>query len=160
MRGEDGDRGVVSTYTAADGGAFGILHIPGGGSKQVVTPENIDSVDRHIYMNGRELYKRAVLAFGEAAEEALRRAGLRADEIDLMIPHQANRRIIASAAQRIGLPEEKILLNLDMVANTSAASIPIAIDHAVASGRLQADMMVLLAAFGAGLTWGSVVIRW
>jgi 3-oxoacyl-[acyl-carrier-protein] synthase-3 len=77
-----------------------------------------------------------------------------------MIPHQANRRIIVSAAQRIGLPEEKILMNLDMVANTSAASIPIAIDHAVASGRLKEGMMLLLAAFGAGLTWGSAVVKW
>lgn len=160
MRAEDGDCGVLSTFSASDGSAFDILHIPAGGSKQALTPENIERVDRHIYMNGRELYKRAVLAFGEAAEAALKRANIPADAIDLMIPHQANRRIIASAAQRIGLPEEKILLNLDKVANTSAASIPIAIDHAVESGRLREGMLVLLAAFGAGLTWGSAVIRW
>lgn len=160
MCGVEGDHGVIATYSAADGSAFDILHIPAGGSKQVITPDNIAAVDRHIYMNGRELYRRAVMAFGEAAEQALARAGIAASDVDLMIPHQANRRIIVSAAQRIGLPEDKILLNLDKVANTSAASIPIALDHAVQSGRLAEGMVVLLAAFGAGLTWGAAVIRW
>jgi 3-oxoacyl-[acyl-carrier-protein] synthase III len=160
LRGDNGERGILATYSTADGSAYEILHIPAGGSKQVITPDNIEDAQRHIHMNGRELYKRAVHAFGDAAEQALRRAGLGAEEIDFMIPHQANRRIIASAAQRIGLPEEKILLNLDKVANTSAASIPIALDCAVADGRIQENMLLLLAAFGAGLTWGSAVIRW
>lgn len=160
LRGEEGNRGLLTTYTASDGSASDILSIPVGGAKYVITPENIHELDRSIRMNGRELYKRAVVAFGEAVERALKGAGIAADDIDLFIPHQANKRIIVSAAERIGLPEHKIYLNLDRVANTSAASIPIALDQARAEGRVHEDDLILLAAFGAGLTWASAMIRW
>ena len=160
LRGDTSGAGLLSTYTASDGGAYDILMVPAGGSAQVITPETINALNRGIHMNGRELYKRAVHAGGDAAEQALRRANVSVDEIDLFVPHQANRRIIVAAAERIGLPEEKIFLNLDQVANTSAASIPIALDQARALGRIQEGSLVLLAAFGAGLTWGSAVVRW
>ncbi|NUM54257.1 MAG: ketoacyl-ACP synthase III [Candidatus Hydrogenedentes bacterium] len=160
VQAREGDSGVLSTYTASDGGGYDILMVPAGGSAQVITPENINALNRGILMNGRELYKRAIHAFGDAVEQALRRAHVSVDDIDIFVPHQANRRIIAAACERIGLPEEKIFLNLDQVANTSAASIPIALDQACSQGRIREGSLVLLAAFGAGLTWGSAVIRW
>ena len=160
LRADNGDSGVITTYTASDGGGHDILMVPAGGSAQAITPENINELNRGILMNGRELYKRAVYAFGDAVEQALQRANVSVDEIDLFVPHQANKRIIAAACERIGLPEEKIFLNLDQVANTSAASIPIALDQACAQGRIREGSLVLLASFGAGLTWGSAVIRW
>lgn len=160
LRAEEGDGGVLSTFTASDGEAYDILIVPAGGSRQAITPDNILELDRGIRMNGRELYKRAIFAFGDAIEQALNRAGVCVDDVDVFVPHQANKRIIASAADRIGLPEEKIYLNVDRVANTSAASIPIALDQAVAEGRIRRGSLVLLAAFGAGLTWASAVIRW
>lgn len=160
LRGEQGDRGIISTFSRADGSACDMLHIPAGGTRQPITPENIDTVVRGLNMDGRALYKRAVHAFGEATYEALARAGIRAEDIDLFVPHQANLRIITAAVERIGLPEDKIFLNLDRVANTSAASIPIALDDAVTQGLIKDFDIVLLAAFGAGLTWASAVVRW
>ena len=111
-------------------------------------------------MNGQALYKRAIGAFGDAIEVALKQTGLRVDEIDLFIPHQANKRIIDAAAKRVGLTEDKVFLNVMTAANTSAASIPIAIDQARALGRIKEGDTVLLAAFGGGLTWASAMIRW
>ena len=160
LRADTGAAGILSTYTASDGGGHSILMVPAGGSAQVITPENIGALNRGILMNGRELYKRAVYAFGEAVEQALRRTNVSVEDIDLFVPHQANRRIIVAACERVGLPEHKIFLNLDQVANTSAASIPIALDQARAQGRIRDGALVLLAAFGAGLTWASAVIRW
>lgn len=160
LRGVEGDRGVLATFTASDGSGAEILSIPVGGARNALTPENIHELDRSIRMNGRELYKRAVVAFGDAIEKALAKSGLTAEDIDVFIPHQANRRIILAATERLGLPEEKIYLNVDRVANTSAASIPIAMDQARAEGRIQDGDLVLLAAFGAGLTWASAMIRW
>jgi len=160
VRAEEGEHGILSTFTASDGSAGDILAIPAGGSRLVVTPENIDEVDRSFSMNGPELYKRAIKAFGEGTERALAKVGLSAESIDLFVPHQANKRIIDAAVGRIGLPEEKIYMNLDKVANTSAASIPIALDQALIEGRLKDEDLVLLAAFGAGLTWASAMVRW
>lgn len=160
LRADHSDAGILSTYTASDGEAYDILMVPAGGSAQVITPENIHALNRGILMNGRELYKRAIHAFGDAAEQALRRARVGVDDIRLFVPHQANKRIIAAAAERIGLAEDRIYLNVDRVANTSAASIPIALDHARAERRLDRGDLVLLAAFGAGLTWASAVVRW
>jgi 3-oxoacyl-[acyl-carrier-protein] synthase-3 len=160
VRGEEGERGVLTTFTASDGSGAEILSIPVGGARLALTPENIHELDRGIRMNGRELYKRAVFAFGDAAEKALSQAGVSSEDIDLFIPHQANRRIIVAATERIGLPEEKIYLNLDRVANTSSASIPIALDEALTEGRIHEGDLILFAAFGAGLTWASALIRW
>ena len=152
--------GVDSTFLRADGGAHDLLRVPAGGTRQVITPENVDEVERFLVMDGRGLYRRAVLAFAEATEKALEPTGLRADDVDIFIPHQANLRIIASAMQRLGIPEEKAYLNLDRVANTSAASIPIALDEAVEEGKVSPGSLILLAAFGAGLTWAGAMIRW
>lgn len=160
LQARQGEHGVLSTYTRSDGSAAEILSVPSGGSRQPIRPDNVNDIELGVAMNGRELYKRAIGAFGEAIEVALHQTGLKVDEIDLFIPHQANKRIIDSAAKRVGLAEEKIYLNVMKVANTSAASIPIAIDQARAEGRLKEGDTLLLAAFGGGLTWASAMIRW
>lgn len=160
IQAREGEHGIISSYTRSDGSAAEILAIPSGGSRQPVTPENINDIELGVVMNGRELYKRAIGAFGEAIEVALAQTGLRVEDIDLFIPHQANKRIIDSAAKRVGLTEDKIYLNVMRVANTSAASIPIAIDQARAEGLIVEGSTVLVAAFGGGLTWASAMIRW
>ena len=160
VRGETGERGVLSTFSTADGSACDLLYVPYGGSRYPITPKNAHEIDPGIVMNGRELYKRAVVAFGEAIAEALKRANVAPEEVTSFIPHQANVRIIASATGRLGMRDDIIYLNLDKVGNTSAASIPIALDQALQEGRIQSGDIVLLAAFGAGLTWSSAVVRW
>ena len=160
VRGEEGENGVLSTYLNADGDAYEMLYVPAGGTRQVITPENVNNVQATVEMDGPALYKRAIAAFTEATEETLKRANIHSDAIDIFVPHQANKRIIDTAAQRLGLSEDKIYLNLDRVANTSAASIPIALDEAVEEGRIPPGTMVLLAAFGAGLTWAGAMLRW
>ena len=113
-----------------------------------------------IYQNGREVYKFAVQIMGEVALKAVESAGLTPADIDLLVPHQANIRIIEKAAERIGLPREKVVVNLDRYGNTSAASIPLALDEAVKTGRVHRGSLLVLVGFGAGLTWGANVIRW
>ena len=160
LRGEEGERGILTTFTGSDGGAWDILVIHAGGSHTPVTPLNATTLDLGITMNGRELYKRAVNAFGEAVDKALGNLQLTGEDLALFIPHQANERIITSATKRIGLADEKVYLNLNKCANTSAASIPIALDQAKSQGRIKDGDLVLMAAFGGGLTWGSAVVRW
>ncbi|MBI4559872.1 MAG: ketoacyl-ACP synthase III [Candidatus Hydrogenedentes bacterium] len=160
VRAENGDHGILSTFLGADGGSGDLLILPGGGSRNVVTKENVDTGVHDISMKGPELFKKAVVVFGEAVQQALTATGLAINDIDVFIPHQANTRIIYAAADRIGLPQEKVFLNIDRVANTTAASIPIAIDDAVTQGRIRSGSIVLLAAFGAGITWGSIMLRW
>lgn len=154
------DAGVLSTFSTADGSACDLLYVPYGGSRHPITPNNAQEIEPGIIMNGRDLYKRAVVAFGEAISEGLKRAKVAPEDVSIFIPHQANVRIIASAAGRLGMREDIIYLNLDKVGNTSAASIPIALDQALQEGRIQAGDILLLAAFGAGLTWASAVVRW
>jgi 3-oxoacyl-[acyl-carrier-protein] synthase III len=156
----EGEHGIISTYTRSDGSAADILAVPAGGSRQPITLENVNEVEFGVTMNGQALYKRAIGAFGDAIEAALEKTGLKVEDIDLFIPHQANKRIIDSATKRVGLTEDKIYLNVMKVANTSSASIPIAIDQARKEGRINEGDTVLLAAFGAGLTWASAMIRW
>ncbi len=160
LRADFTGRGVLSTYTNADGSAGDILCIPAGGTKQIITPDNVNEAEMTVIMDGRALYKRAVLAFGEATQKALEPTGLKASDITWFLPHQANQRIIESAVERLGVPSEKVYLNLDRVANTSAASIPIALDEMVERDLLHEGDLVLMASFGAGLTWAGAMVRW
>lgn len=160
LRGEEGDCGVLSTYLGADGAHADMLIIASGGSKDPVTVENAGKDPYTIQMKGAELFKRAVVMFGEAANRALEDAGLGLDDVSLFIPHQANGRIIEAAAQRMGLPPERAFVNIAKVGNTTAASIPIAIHEARQQGRIQEGDHILLASFGAGVTWASAVVRW
>src|SRR5690348_10795101 len=111
-------------------------------------------------MAGREVFKAAVLSMADACDQALKRAGLSGDDIDLLIPHQANIRIIEATAKHAGMPMDKVYVNVDRFGNTSAASIAIALDEAVRAGRVRPGMTILLVAFGAGFTWASMVVKW
>ncbi len=153
-------RGLLSTFIKADGRLAELLYIPGGG---VLKPFNQDVLNDKTYlmrMAGREVFKHAVLTMAEACDEAIRRAGVRPEDIDLLVPHQANIRIIEATAKHAGMPLEKVMVTVDRYGNTSAASIPMALADAEASGRLTKGKTVLLVAFGAGFTWGSAVIKW
>lgn len=160
LRAEDGEAGILSTYLGADGSGADLLIRPAGGSKLPITKENAEGPDCDVHMKGAELFKRAALLFEQASREAVKRAGVNLDDIALFVPHQANSRIIAAAAKRLGLPDEKVMLNIERVANTTAASIPLALHEAATGGRIKKGDLVLLASFGSGLTWGAAVIRW
>jgi 3-oxoacyl-[acyl-carrier-protein] synthase-3 len=156
----NGGRGILSTYLKSDGKLAPLLYIPGGGAADPISERVVCERSHYMKMAGREVFKAAVLAMAEACDEALRRAGVTADEVDLLIPHQANVRIIEATAKHAGMPMEKVMVNVDRYGNTSSASIPLALDQAVAEGRVKPGSLLLLVAFGAGFTWGSAVIRW
>jgi 3-oxoacyl-[acyl-carrier-protein] synthase-3 len=153
-------KGVLSLFLASDGANAEVLHVPKGGSKNRITPENAADDPYRIFMNGQELYKHAITRFIEATNEALERAGMTLDDVDLFIPHQANARIIEAVGERLGLPKEKLVLNINKYGNTVAASIPLALHEAKVEGRLFDGANVLLVSFGAGLTWASALLRW
>ena len=155
----DGNRGILSTYMKSDGSKGDLLYMPGGGSRNPASHETVDQGMHFIKMSGRETFKIAVQAMGDAAVRILRASELSGEDVALMIPHQANIRIIQATAKRIGLPMAKVYVNLNEYGNTSAASIPIALDEARRNGRLKPGDLVLLVAFGGGLTWASALLR-
>lgn len=134
--------------------------VPGGGSRMPASEKVVEERLQYIKMKGNETFKVAVRTLEEIARTTLSANNLRVEDIDLYVPHQANIRILKAVIERLGLPVEKVLLNVDRYGNTSAASIPIALDEAVREGRVKAGSLVMLGAFGAGLTWASAVIRW
>jgi 3-oxoacyl-[acyl-carrier-protein] synthase-3 len=153
-------RGFKSFELGADGSGGELLKITGGGSRCPVSPNTIENKQHFIYMAGSEVFKFAVRIMGNAAEEALRKAGIDKSEIDLLVPHQANIRIIQSALNRLELNEDKCMINLHKYGNVSAASIPIALAEAVEEGRVSEGDCIVLVGFGGGLTWGASVIVW
>jgi 3-oxoacyl-[acyl-carrier-protein] synthase-3 len=157
--GPDG-RGILSTFLKTDGRLAPLLWIPGGGSLEPVSDKVVRERSHYMQMKGREVFKAAVLAMAEATDEALRRACVSADQIDLFVPHQANYRIIEATAKHAGISMDKVMVNLDKYGNTSAASIPIALEQALEEGRIGKGSLLLFVAFGAGFTWGSAVVRW
>jgi 3-oxoacyl-[acyl-carrier-protein] synthase-3 len=152
--------GVLGSITGSDGSDPSLLHQPAGGSKIPSSHESIDARQHFIKMNGKEIFKQAVRVMGQVSNDILEQYSLKADQIDLVIPHQANMRIIESLAKRMKLPMEKFHNNLDRFGNTSAASIGLALDEAYRKGRIQSGDLILLVAFGAGLTWGASLIKW
>jgi 3-oxoacyl-[acyl-carrier-protein] synthase-3 len=135
--------------------------LPGGGSRHPVSQAVVDTGLAKIQMNsGNEVFKLAVRAMEDAALTALKQHGFDVHDVDHLISHQANLRIISALGQRLGLPDHKVIVNLQRVGNTSAASIPLALDEAVRDGRIKSGHLVLLCAFGGGLTWASSLIRW
>jgi 3-oxoacyl-[acyl-carrier-protein] synthase-3 len=152
--------GYLGGFLGADGAGGPLLNVPAGGTRQPLTPDCLMAAGNTIYQNGKEVYRFAVTIMGEAAVQAVTAVGLGTEDIDLFIPHQANIRIIEKAAERMGLPWEKVFVNLDKYGNTSSASIPLALDEAVKAGRLKIGDIVVFVGFGAGLTWGANVIRW
>ncbi|MDG2125372.1 MAG: ketoacyl-ACP synthase III, partial [Verrucomicrobiales bacterium] len=151
---------LLSSIMASDGELTDILVVPGGGSACPITQDNADQRLNTISMQGREVYKHAVTNMARACGRAISEAGLTAEDIDLVIPHQANRRIIDAIIDRLKLPKERAFVNLHKYGNTSAASIGIALDEANRTGAIKRGDHILLVAFGAGLTWAATVIRW
>lgn len=151
---------ILSAVMGCDGSLTDLLKVPGGGSAQPVTPQNVDQRLNTIHMEGRETFKHAVTRMCQASEQALKLAGLTAKDIAMVIPHQANLRIISAIADRLGVSEEKTFVNLHKYGNTSAATIPVALDEATRSGAIKRGDVVLLVAFGGGFTWASTVLVW
>lgn len=152
--------GILSSKLWSDGSGGPLLMLPAGGSRRPATHETVDQKLHYIHMRGRDVFKFAVKVVEGAAVEALAAAGLTKADIDFFILHQANVRIINAAAKRLGLPMDKVLVNVDRYGNTSTASIPLALQEAVHGGRIKKGDLVLIVGFGAGLTWGSIVVKW
>jgi 3-oxoacyl-[acyl-carrier-protein] synthase III len=153
--------GIEGTVLGADGTAAEILLMPAGGSREPATPDTVAAERHRIQMpNGREVFKRAVTEMAAACREVLEKNGHTPDDVDLLIPHQANSRIMIAVAERLGIPLERAVVDVAEVGNTSAASIPIALDRAYRAARMDDGDLVLFTSFGAGLTWGATVMRW
>lgn len=152
--------GILSSYIGADGNGGKYLYMPAGGSKMPASEETVKNNLHTIHMEGQEVFKFAVKVMNSATIEALARCGLKPENIDMLIPHQANMRIIESAMKRLNLSNDKVYINLDKYGNMSAASVAVALDEAYRKGLIKKGNIVLTVAFGAGLTWGSNVIRW
>ncbi|HEY7394705.1 MAG TPA: 3-oxoacyl-[acyl-carrier-protein] synthase III C-terminal domain-containing protein, partial [Gemmatimonadaceae bacterium] len=152
-------RGILSAFLRSDGTLGDLLCRPSGGAARPFSAEVLEDRSQYIKMSGREVFKNAVRSMSEAATRALDSAKLTAEDIDLMIPHQANIRIIEATAKHASIPMEKVYVNVDRFGNTSAASVPIALDEAIERGVVGEGSTVLLVAFGAGFTWGSMVVR-
>ena len=159
-RAVDNKRVIMDSYLGADGSAWDLLNMPGGGSRFPATHKTVDERLHFLKMNGNSVFKLAVRAMTNAAETVLAKCNLKNEDIDLVIPHQANLRIINALAQRLNAPLEKVWINVTRYGNVSGASVPIAMAEAAASRKLKDGQIILLDAFGAGLTWASAIIRW
>jgi 3-oxoacyl-[acyl-carrier-protein] synthase-3 len=160
LKRSDGQRGMLSQHMRSDGRLAELLWRPAGGARIPIDAGVLERGDHLLRMAGREIFKHAVRSMAEAADIALQLAGLRGEDVDLMVPHQANMRIIEATAKYAGIPMDRVVVNVDRYGNMSSASIPVALDEAVESGVLREGMNVLSVTFGAGLTWGATVIRW
>ena len=160
LRHRGSPHGIISTHIGSDGQFTDILFMPGGGSRCPITRDNANLNLATIHMTGKEVYKQAVIAMLDASRKALEKAGLSIHDIACVIPHQANLRIIEGIADRLGLPLNKFLVNLDRYGNTSAAAVAMALDEANRTGRIKQGDYVLMVVFGGGLTWASTVIEW
>jgi len=154
----EGD-GILSCHLHSDGSLWELIHCPGGGTVNPLTPDLISRRMIYIRMQGNETFKHAVTKMAEVAQRALSQNGYGVDDVALFIPHQANLRIVSAVGKRLGIATDRVFVNLERYGNTSAASVPIALAEAKAQGRVRSGDLVLLVAFGAGLTWGSVLMR-
>ena len=157
---EGGDRGILSTHLHSDGSYRELLYQPGFGAVLPPTEERVRNGEHNIVMQGNEVFKVAVRMLAEVAIEALEANGMTIEDVDLLIPHQANRRILEAAAKRLKIPDDKVYINVDRFGNTSAATIPLALDEANRAGKLKENDIIVLNAFGAGFTWASACLRW
>lgn len=152
--------GILASEVHTNGAFADHLYIPAGGTARPATCETVQAREHFIKMRGNELFKVAVRSLEEVSRRVMEQANVQPGEIDLFIPHQANMRITDAVRERLGLPDEKVYSNINRVGNTSSASIPICLDECVRSGRIKKGDLVLMSAFGAGVTWGSVLLRW
>ncbi|HEV7930169.1 MAG TPA: beta-ketoacyl-ACP synthase III, partial [Nitrosospira sp.] len=153
------DKGILATKIRSDGRFEDQLNAPGGGTKLGTTHKTIDDRLHFFKMKGNELFKIAVRSMADISKEMLDKAGYTVDDVDMVIPHQANQRITDAVAQRLGVPEEKVYSNIAEHGNTSSASIPIALDECIQSGKVKEGSLVLMTAFGGGVTWGGTLVR-
>jgi 3-oxoacyl-[acyl-carrier-protein] synthase-3 len=152
--------GIISTYLGCDGSRVGILNMPAGGSRLPASTETVRNRQHYLKMQGNELFKIAVNTMTKAAEIVLQQAGMTFADVDLIIPHQANARIIFAVAKKLGIPEERVYLNIERCGNMSSASTVTALCEAVQEGKVKKGDIILLDAFGAGLVWGACIIEW
>jgi 3-oxoacyl-[acyl-carrier-protein] synthase III len=160
LQGSDDPGGVLSGVMHADGSGSDSLNIPAGGSRKPASLETVNDGDHYIRMNGREVYRFATRVMGKAVKEAIEAAHLTMDDLQLIVPHQANQRIIDAAVREMGFPMERCVSNVDRYGNTSTASIPIATCEAIEQGRINVGDKIAFVGFGAGLTWGATVVQW
>ena len=154
------DGGFLGFELGADGSGGPQLYLPAGGSRTLASAESVEEVQHFVHMNGREVFKFATRVLVSSAEAVLTECGRSIEDVDVYVPHQANVRIIEHARQKLGIPEEKTVVDVDRYGNTSSGSIPLALGDAKADGRLRAGQLVLMTGMGAGLTWGSGLIEW
>lgn len=160
LRSRPGVRGIIATAMASDGALGHLLNMPGGGSRNPATAQTVKDRLHFLKMAGKEVFKYAVGSMLSASKEALKKANMKIDDVDCVIPHQANMRIIRAVGERLGSPVEKYYINLDRTGNMSAASIPVALDEAVRAGFIKHGAIVLMMAFGGGFTWGATLLEW
>jgi 3-oxoacyl-[acyl-carrier-protein] synthase-3 len=153
-------RGIIATSMGSDGSLGDLLKIPGGGSRVPTGEQSVADRLHYVKMGGNQVFKHAVLCMSEAGQTVLTKAGLEIGDVDWVVPHQANMRIIKAIADRADVPKDKLCTNLDRVGNVSAASVPLALDEAVRDGRIQRGDTVLFVVFGGGFTWGAMVLEW
>lgn len=156
----DDDRGILSTHLHSDGDLWDLVCVPGGGSRLPASAAMLADRQQFVKMKGNETFKVAVRTLEATAREALEANKMAVDDVDLFIPHQANVRIVNAVMERLGLRKDRAFLNIDRYGNTSAASIPLALDEAVRAGRISPGSRILMVAFGSGLTWASAVVKW
>jgi 3-oxoacyl-[acyl-carrier-protein] synthase-3 len=157
---EEGEAGVLSTHLFTDGSLTELLTIPAGGSRLPTSAETVAERKHYVSMEGKEVFRFAVRYLSQAAELALSRNGMAPGDVDLVVAHQANLRILDAVSKRVKIPLDRFVLNIARYGNTSSASIPIALDEAVRDGRVKRGDLILFTAFGAGLTWGAALVRW
>ena len=157
---EEEDVGIIDFLLHSDGAGGKFLYMPAGGSLHPASHETIDKKMHYVHQDGRNVFKHAVKLITEVSRDILERNGYTADDVNLLIPHQANLRIIQSSLERLGLSPDRVVINIDRYANTTAATIPIGLTEAHQQGRIKKGDLLLLASFGAGFTWGSVLLRW
>jgi len=157
---EKESRGILSTHIHTDGDYTNILTIPGGGSISPMNEETLEKKLNFVHMNGREVYKFAVRSLTSVIKEGLDAHGFEKEDVDHVVPHQANIRIVDAVLKNLKIPKEKTVLNIDRYGNTSSASVPVTLDEAVRSGRIKEGDLVAMMAIGAGMSWGSAMIRW
>lgn len=156
----DGDAGILSTHLFTDGSLSNALIIPAGGTREPLTPEGLAQHRHKVHMQGQDVFRAAVRYLASAARSALDANGMVASDVDLVVAHQANYRILQALSQRVEIPMERFYVNIQRYGNTSSASIPIAFDEVVRDGRLRRGQTVLMCALGAGISWGSALVRW
>lgn len=157
---DDTDKGLIATYLGGDGSLGDLLYLPAGGAKTPASLETVQNRLHYVKMKGREVFKHAVLMMQESVVKVLKKANLTPNDVDWLVPHQANWRIIDATRERLGMPWEKVYVNIEKYGNTSAASIPIALWEMEEKGLLRDGQIVLTVAFGAGFTWGANIIKW